>query len=160
MVHQANLPVFWKFWLMCSGKSLYHSCSRMGSSMGFRGSSALTPAACPPFSLTLVPTGLFVSHFLYNSCFTVTFTLSFPKYYQRYTTSITGGLSLCQQWVHFGTNYNWLCPTWGQLLASSNRRQKPVKLSHYQSSPHKQNTLILIVIKFDFFLKQMVTCSL
>lgn len=44
-------------------------------------------------------------------------------HYHRGATSIADRLSFGQPWVYIGAGWNWVCPTWQQLLVSSHRNQ-------------------------------------
>lgn len=60
-------------------------------------------------------------------------------HYHRGTTTITGRLSFGQPWVYIGAGWNWLCPTWQQLLVSLHRNQS-WSCPATKTLPHKQNT--------------------
>jgi len=87
-------------------------------SIGCKGISAPVPGAPPPppSSLTLVSAELFLSYCLTPlSC--CSFFLSETCYHRGAT--IADGLGLGLRCVHLGTEWHWLCRTWGKLLAAS-----------------------------------------
>ena len=93
---------------------------------------------CRAVSLT------FFSLLSHSGC-TAFFTLSYV-YYHRGNTSVGDGLSFGQQWVCFGVGWDWLSPTWGQLLVSSCRRHPRSLLP---PPPHHVNPIPWEMLEVD-----------
>lgn len=112
-----------------------------------------SPPHPPPSSLTFVSAGLCaVPQILtpLSQMLQYFFTLSELRYH-RGTIDTIDFFSFGQQWVCLGVNWNKLCPTWEQLLWSSQRNHlwSPSTTKHL---PGKSNTVSSSLVSFRYYI--------